>query len=183
MYSLTKKRWQAIHNRDADYNGSFIYGVTTDKRVCCPSCVHGSDTHPEDIQIFKTNDEALFEGFRPCSDCQPFGELSDKADLVFRVKEYLSANYKNRITLESLSEDFSVSSGILHRAFMTVAEESPQSYLLRVRMFHAKKLLKDGKDSVALVGLKVGIPNLSYFNTVFKQEAGVTAVQYRKQNK
>lgn len=183
MYSLTKKRWQAIHDQDKSYNGSFIYGVATDHRVCSPSCIHGKETNPDDIRIFKTDDEALFEGFKPCSECQPFGELSDKAELVFQVKEYIAAHYKNRITLDSLSEDFHISSGILHRAFMTIAGETPQNYLLRVRMFHAKKLLRDGKDSVALVGLKVGIPNLSYFNTVFKQQVGVTAVQYRRQNK
>ncbi|GAP00422.1 Ada metal-binding domain-containing protein [Fructobacillus ficulneus] len=183
MYSLTKKRWQAIQDRDAEFNGSFIYGVGTDKRVCRPSCVHGPETNPDEIQIFKTNDEALFEGFIPCSECQPFGELSEKADLVFKVKEYLATHYKNRITLESLSDQFDVSSGILHRSFLAVADESPQNYLLRVRMFHAKKMLRESKDCVALIGLKIGIPNLSYFNTVFKQEAGLTAAQYRKQVK
>lgn len=182
MYSLTKKRWQAINDRDSDYDGRFIYGVMTDHRVCCPSCQREKDCSPEDIRILKTSDEALFEGFIPCPDCHPFGDLSEKAELVNQVKVYLAHHYQDRITLESLAEAFQVSTGVLHRAFMTLTDESPQAYLVRLRMYHAKKMLRDGNEAVALIGLKVGIPNLSYFNTVFKQQVGQTAVQYRKKN-
>ncbi|MDF7637268.1 Ada metal-binding domain-containing protein [Leuconostocaceae bacterium ESL0958] len=180
MYSLTKKRWQAIENRDQQYDGQFYYGVATDRRVCCPSCSADKGCEQRDVKIFKTEDEALFEGYIPCQDCHPFGEDSDKAMLVDQMKVYLAKNYKKRITLESMSKDFGRSTGILHRAFLTLTDETPQHYLLRVRMYHAKKLLRQSNDSVAMVGLKVGIPNLSYFNTVFKQENGLTAVQYRK---
>ena len=183
MYSLTKKRWQAIHKQNKQYDGRFIYGVTSDHRVCCPSCKRSKNCTPKEIRIFKTSDEALFEGFIPCPDCHPFGDLSEKATLVNQVKVYLANHYQERITLESLAEKFHVSTGVLHRAFMAMSDESPQSYLIRLRMFQAKKMLQDGNESVALVGLKVGIPNLSYFNTVFQQQVGQTAVQYRKQCK
>ncbi|MBS9334728.1 helix-turn-helix domain-containing protein [Fructobacillus sp. M1-13] len=183
MYSLTKKRYQAIKEQDHSYDGKFIYGVMDDHRVCCPSCEREKNCVPDDVRIFKTNDEALFEGFIPCPDCQPFGPLSEKADLVYRVKVYLAAHYQQRLTLESLSAAFDCSTGVLHRAFMTQTDESPQAYLIRLRMYHAKKMLSQSADSVAVIGLKVGIPNLSYFNTVFKQQTGMTAVQYRKQNR
>lgn len=183
MYSLTKKRYQAIKEQDQSYDGKFIYGVMEDHRVCCPSCIREKDCVPEDIRIFKTEDEALFEGFIPCPDCQPFGDLTEKAELVDRVKVYLAHNFQKRITLESLAETFDVSTGVLHRAFMTLTDESPQAYLIRLRMYQAKKMLSETNDSVAIIGLKVGIPNLSYFNTVFKQQVGMTAVQFRKQAK
>ncbi|MBS9338232.1 methylphosphotriester-DNA--protein-cysteine methyltransferase family protein [Fructobacillus sp. M2-14] len=181
MYSLTKKRWQAIHDKDASFDGKFIYGIGADHRVCCPSCPKEQDCVPEEVEIFKTNDEALFEGFIPCPECHPFGELTEKAELVYKVKVYLAHNYQKRLTLESMAEEFNVSTGVLHRAFMTKTDESPQAYLVRLRMFHAKRRLKETNEGVAIIGLKVGIPNLSYFNTVFKQQVGMTAVQYRKQ--
>ncbi|MDD9138807.1 methylphosphotriester-DNA--protein-cysteine methyltransferase family protein [Fructobacillus sp. CRL 2054] len=183
MYSLTKKRWQAINDNDANFDGQFIYGVMADHRVCCPSCHREDDCVQKNIRIFKTCDEALFEGFVPCPDCQPFGVLSDKAKLVYQIKTYLAHNYQKRLTLESLADEFNVSTGVIHRAFMTTTNESPQAYLVRLRMYQAKKMLHDSNDSVAVIGLKVGIPNLSYFNTVFKQHVGMTAVQYRKQAK
>lgn len=181
MYSLTKKRWQAIHEKDASYDGKFIYGILDDHRVCCPSCPKEQSCVPEEVEIFKTTDEALFEGFIPCPECHPFGDLTEKEKLVYDVKVYLAHNYQKRLTLESIAEEFEVSSGVLHRAFMTATEESPQAYLVRLRMYHAKKRLKETNEGVAVIGLKVGIPNLSYFNTVFKQQVGMTAVQYRKQ--
>ncbi|WP_248715765.1 helix-turn-helix domain-containing protein [Convivina praedatoris] len=181
MYSLTKKRWQAINEHDASYNNQFLYGVTTDHRVCCPGCLRPKQFTRKDIEIFKTPDESLIHGFIPCPDCHPFGKLDERASFVLNVKSYLVKNYAKRITLEELSQTFHTSTGVLHRSFLLETDETPQNYLLHVRMFHATEFLKNTNLSIAAIGLKVGIPNLSYFNTVFKQQAGLTAVQYRKQ--
>ncbi|CAK8053841.1 helix-turn-helix domain-containing protein [Eupransor demetentiae] len=182
MYSLTKKRWDAIIHSNQAADGTFIYGVDTDGRVCKPSCTYEKDFNKSDVEIFKDEDEALMNGFHPCPDCKPFGLLEGRDQLVIKIKSYLAEHYGQRITLDQLSEHFQISPGILHRAFMQESGESPQNYLLKVRLYHAKEMLKKENTSTALIGLKVGIPNLSYFNTVFKQYYGQTAAQYRKAN-
>lgn len=181
VYSLTQKRWQAINRTDGQYDRQFIYGVLTDHRVCYPGCQREKGFSKKDVVVFQTPDEAIIEGFVPCPDCKPFGDITKRASRVLAVKRYMAENYAKRITLEELGQLFDVSTGILHRNFLLEANETPQNFLLRVRMYHAKQLLKETNLSVAVVGLKVGIPNLSYFNTVFKQQVGLTAVQYRKQ--
>ncbi|WEV55116.1 helix-turn-helix domain-containing protein [Leuconostocaceae bacterium ESL0723] len=180
MYSVTKKRWDAITHHDGQYDGQFIYGVRGDMQVCKPSCQRHQHLARGDIKIFKNPDEALLDGYTPCPDCFPFGKLSPRDQLVYEVKSYIAKHYDQRLTLEQLSEHFHVSPGVLHRSSLLVTKQTPQNYLLEVRMTKAQEMLREGKLSVAMIALKVGIPNVSYFNTVFKQQVGMTAAQYRK---
>ena len=67
---MTPEEWQAIKKRDTAYDGKFLYGVTTTKVICRPSCAtrHAVPSH---IVIFYDLPSALQAGYRPCYCCRP----------------------------------------------------------------------------------------------------------------
>jgi YesN/AraC family two-component response regulator len=55
------------------------------------------------------------------------------------------------------------------------------SYLLSVRITHAKQLLRFTNKSVEEIGYEVGIGAPHYFSRVFKEVEGVSPTVYREQ--
>ena len=61
---------QAIFERDARFDGRFVYGVASTRIFCRPSCA-AKRPKPENISIFASVDEAKNAGFRACLRCKP----------------------------------------------------------------------------------------------------------------
>jgi YesN/AraC family two-component response regulator len=55
-----------------------------------------------------------------------------------------------------------------------------QSYLNRVRIEQAKKLLNDNELSITDTGYAVGYSDLTHFERIFKKLTGATPSQYRR---
>ncbi|MDG0794182.1 AraC family transcriptional regulator [Cohnella ginsengisoli] len=55
-------------------------------------------------------------------------------------------------------------------------------YLNKVRLSHARDLLRSTSLSIAEIGEKTGYLNASTFTTTFKKYMGVSPSDYRKQN-
>jgi YesN/AraC family two-component response regulator len=55
-------------------------------------------------------------------------------------------------------------------------------YLNKVRLSHAKELLKDRSLTIGEIGEKTGYLNSSTFTTTFKKYYGISPSEYRKQN-
>ena len=61
---------KAYDNRDATYNGVFVFGVRTTGIFCRPSCPARKPL-AKNVEFFATAAEALFAGYRPCKRCRP----------------------------------------------------------------------------------------------------------------
>ena len=59
--------------------------------------------------------------------------------------------------------------------------QSPNKYIQKARMEHARQLLADTGLSVMEVGCKVGVADAAYFYRLFKNYYGMSPSQYRKQ--
>lgn len=59
----------AWEQRDAAYDGAFVFGCRTTGIYCRPSCP--SRPKRENIEFFQTIPEALRSGYRPCKRCRP----------------------------------------------------------------------------------------------------------------
>jgi transcriptional regulator GlxA family with amidase domain len=57
---------------------------------------------------------------------------------------------------------------------------TPMTYLNRYRVKRAKTLLEQGKLSITEVAMAVGFSDGSYFNRVFRQEAGLAPGAYQR---
>jgi AraC-like DNA-binding protein len=103
-----------------------------------------------------------------------------KKQSLHHVKAYLDEHYKERITLDSLSEQFYINKFYLTRIFKEQFGATVLSYLDQVRITHAKQLLRFSHLTVEAIGREVGIEDGAYFNRVFKKVEGVVPGEYRR---
>ena len=103
-----------------------------------------------------------------------------KAD-VSEVKNYLDQNYALKISLDDLCARFYISKNYLTHSFKKQYEVSITSYLLSVRINHAKQLLRFSDKSVEEIGYETGVGAPHYFCRVFKSIEEVSPAVYRAQ--
>ena len=87
------------------------------------------------------------------------------------------------VDVESLASRMAMSRSQLNRRVLAITGLNTSSYMMRVRLAYAKRLLKaDVLMPVGDVALKCGFDDVAYFSRVFKQAFDLTPSQYRRQN-
>jgi AraC-like DNA-binding protein len=84
--------------------------------------------------------------------------------------------------LDSAAQEAAMSRFYFARFFKQLTGQSFHSYLTKVRLVHAKKLLLLGELSLEVVANKSGFASLSSFHRNFKADTGCTPGYYRKSN-
>ncbi|MBO0588640.1 bifunctional transcriptional activator/DNA repair enzyme AdaA [Sporosarcina sp. E16_8] len=176
---LTDEQWQAITQNDAGFDEFFIYAVKSTGIFCRPSC-KSRDPKKENVCIFNDAAEAIAGGFRPCKRCKPTGLRLPDEEWVIQIGEYIDEHFHEPLTLEILADDCHGSPYHLQRTFKRITGLTPVEYIQKVRISKAIFELTTTDKSVAEIGLSVGLPNSSYFITLFKMKTGQTPKQYRK---
>lgn len=103
--------------------------------------------------------------------------LSHKLGQIFR---FISEHFREKITLDELSENFSISKFYLAREFKKEYGVTIIQYILSKKINHAKSLLRYTDLPIEEIAAQCGISDASYFNKIFKKMEGMTASQYRK---
>lgn len=79
-----------------------------------------------------------------------------------------------------LAEKMAVSISQLNRKLNGITGQSTVSYILKVKLVKAKKMLQDSSNSVADVADICGFYDANYFSRVFKKEFGMSPTQFQK---
>ena len=77
--------YQALVDRDSEFEGVFYVGVTTTGIFCRPTCP-ARKPKPENVEFFGSPKEALYAGYRPCLRCQPLDRDKKAPELVTRLR-------------------------------------------------------------------------------------------------
>lgn len=178
---ITTEQWQAIVNNDSSYDGQFWYAVRTTGIFCRPSC-KSKAPRSQNVTIFADPDQALIAQYRPCKRCKPTGERLPDQEWIAVITQYIDQHYTEPLTLHGLAEIGHGSPYHLHRTFKKVMNITPVEYIQRCRIDQACQELITTNHSMTAIGLNIGIPNTSYFVTLFKKKIGITPAQYRKQH-
>jgi len=177
LYSETLT--EAIINNDASFDGQFFYAVKTTGIFCRPSC-KSRPPKKENIVLYRTAEQALSEDFRPCKRCKPTAERLPDDEWITQITEYIDRNYCDTLTLQMLADTCHGSPYHLHRTFKRVKGMTPTQYIQQKRVDKAKQLLFFSHLTISEVGIDVGLPNTSYFTTLFKKITGYTPTGYRQ---
>ncbi|MFD1989900.1 bifunctional transcriptional activator/DNA repair enzyme AdaA [Paenibacillus nicotianae] len=178
---ITTEQWQAIVTNDSSYDGEFWYAVRTTGIFCRPSC-KSKAPKPQNVTIFADPNQALNAQYRPCKRCKPTGERLPDHDWIAIITQYIDQHYNESLTLDRLAEIAHGSPYHLHRTFKKVMSITPVEYIQHQRIDRACQELINTDQSITTIGLNIGIPNTSYFVTLFKKKIGITPAQYRKQH-
>lgn len=100
---------------------------------------------------------------------------------VQQALKYIHNNYSTDISLDRVASTVSLSKYHFSRLFKEMTGFTYRSYLNRVRIEQAKKLLNDDALSVTDAGYCVGYSDLTHFDRIFKKIVGFSPTQYRRQ--
>ena len=108
-------------------------------------------------------------------------EKSDISRLIKNVIQYINHNFREDINLSRIAQEFWLNPSYLSRQFKYHVGINITEFITRQRLNYAKILLTITDKSISEIALETGYNNISYFNTVFKNQVGTTPRQYRKE--
>ncbi|OKP88488.1 hypothetical protein A3844_07225 [Paenibacillus helianthi] len=103
-----------------------------------------------------------------------------KPNLVAQAVRYLHENYALPIMVDPMAELLDCSAGHLSRIFKKETGSSLITYLTRIRMDKAKELLLRTDASLQEIAEGIGIPDVIYFNRLFKKQVGVSPGRFKQ---
>ena len=95
-------------------------------------------------------------------------------------REYLLANYPEEFCLSSVARYSNMSPFHFLRTFKKTYGETPNEFLIRLRVEKAKKMLITENFSVSEVCERVGYASLGSFSSLFLKQVGMAPTLYRR---
>lgn len=95
------------------------------------------------------------------------------------VLRYINTHYTENLTLDSLSEQFSISKSYLAHEFSKCFNMSIYQYILMNRIIYARQLIAQG-ESMLSVALQCGFNDYSNFLRAFTRHTGRTPSEWKK---
>ena len=92
---------------------------------------------------------------------------------------YLNDNYMYQIRISDLAAAIGVERSYLSRVFYNEYHQSPQQYLVRLRMEKACEMLGNTHMSIAEIAAAVGYEDPRSFTKMFRQRQGISPSEYR----
>lgn len=103
------------------------------------------------------------------------GARDDKLEPILR---YLEENTRRRLSVASVSREFSLSSTTLKKLFSTHLGCGVMSYFLDCRIREAKKLIREEEMNFSEIAAELGFASVHHFSRIFKQKSGMTPTEY-----
>ena len=106
-----------------------------------------------------------------------------QAETPSPVKEavkYMEYHYFENLSLEKIAGYVSLHPVYFSRIFKNAIGDSPHSYLIRIRLRHAKILLMNSNQTVEQISVHCGFQSSKHFIRAFKQRNLVTPQMFRK---
>jgi AraC family transcriptional regulator of adaptative response / DNA-3-methyladenine glycosylase II len=173
--------WDRAQAREGRYDGRFLIGVLTTGIYCLPSCA-ARPPKPENVRLFKTEEEAKVAGLRACKRCRPDlfyrGEDSDISLFEGLVARVRSAP-ENFASVQAMAQACGVSQTKLGELMRDHAHLAPAQWLRRERVRAACRQLLAGEDKIADIGFGVGFESESVFHRQFLALTRMTPGSYR----
>ena len=108
-------------------------------------------------------------------------EAMNKLNPTF-ISQYIELHYMENLYLDHIAEVVETSPKYFSSYFKKTFGVNYVEYLNKVRLSHARELLKDTVYTVGEIGEKTGYLNSSTFTTTFKKYYGISPSEYRKQH-
>ncbi len=99
---------------------------------------------------------------------------------IDEVCSYMKKHYAKEIKLEDLAKIAHLNPNHLVRQFKNTYGVSPISYLIKIRMDYAKKLLVESNLPIKMVAAYCGYSDPSFFTSYFKKSFNMSPATYRQ---
>lgn len=161
--------YQALLDRDSQYEGVFIVGVKTTGIFCRPTCTARKPKF-QNVEFFTCTKDALANGYRACKVCSPMKSYQEAPDwlttLLKKIEEQPEKKWKD-YELQQLG----YSPSRVRRYFNKTHGMTFQAYLRMSRINKAFLKIKEGQ-TVTQSAFEQGYNSLSGFSSSFKNLTG-----------
>ena len=150
--------WQALCERDANYDGRFVFAVRSTGIFCRPSCPARRPLRAN-VQFLSDATSAAAAGFRPCKRCTPQGASpAEQLDALVSAACELLDNAEQTLTLTELAARIGLSASHLSRAFKARTGLTPHAWVNARRQQRLHAALPEA-TSVLAAALQAGYPD------------------------
>jgi len=166
---LKNEYYQALLDKDTEYEGLFYVGVKTTGVFCRPTCTARKPKF-ENCEFFETAEQALLASFRPCKRCRPLSHPAEVSELVSTLVEAVEANPEKRWK-DADFRALSIDASTVRRQFKKRFGMTFVAYARARRMGLAMGQIRSG-DAVIDAQLAVGYESSSGFRDAFSKIMG-----------
>lgn len=99
---------------------------------------------------------------------------------VLAVQQFMESHYDCALRLEELAKRFGMSRRNLIRRFKAATGNTPRTYIQRVRIEEAKRLLESTENNISQAMFAVGYTDVNTFRDLFQRYTGFLPSQYRR---
>ncbi len=170
--------YQAIIDKNAAFEGTFITAVKTTGIFCRPTCT-ARKPKKENVEFFKTTKEAILHGYRPCKVCHPLENLNETPDYIKTIINELSENPALKFKDWDLTQR-GIEPSKIRRWFLKNHGITFQAYQRMFRINTAFKKIQNG-ETVTDAAFSSGYESLSGFTDSFKSVFGVSPKNSKNQ--
>jgi len=107
------------------------------------------------------------------------GQKEHKDSLILSAQNYMEENFKEKITVDELSERFNLGRRTFERRFKSATKNTIVEYIQRVKIESAKIELEKGRKTVSEIMYNVGYTDSKSFRDVFKKYVGISPIEYK----
>ncbi|MGB8450775.1 MAG: response regulator [Anaerocolumna sp.] len=100
--------------------------------------------------------------------------------LINQALNFIKYHYTEKISLDDVAEELSVSKHYLSSIFKKETGENMSLYINKLRIETAKQLLLESDIKIKEVFEKAGYSDQQYFSKVFKKITGLTVIEYKE---
>src|SRR6478672_11192000 len=111
--------WQAVTDRDARFNGAFVFAVRTTGIFCKPSCA-AKPAKRENVVFFDAAGAAREAGFRACLRCKPEKEKAVDPQIEAVIKACNLLDTTEELSIDLVAEELGLSNSHFQRTFKEI---------------------------------------------------------------
>lgn len=173
-------RWRAVIERDRQWDGRFVYAVTSTKIFCRASCP-SRRPRPDRVRFYVTVDDARAAGFRACKRCLPESVAVSGADAMHAplVVRALTLLEDDAMTVTALASALDVSRAHLQRVFLRLVGCTPAEWQRAQRSERLRSALASG-ESVSSAAFDAGFESLPSAYTAASTHLGMSPGALRR---
>ena len=174
--------WRAVRERDARWDGVFVYAVASTRVYCRPTCPSRRPRRDR-VRYFALADAAERAGYRACRRCRPKSSAVPAAiDRVRRACSVLASSTNGLISLTALAARVGGSPHHLLRTFKQTLGVSPREFADACRVGCLKTALRSG-EGVAAATYDAGYGSGSRIYERSSAKLGMTPAAYARGGK
>jgi AraC family transcriptional regulator of adaptative response/methylated-DNA-[protein]-cysteine methyltransferase len=170
--------WQAVLSRDANYDRSFVFAVSSTGIYCRPTCA-AKRPRRENVTFFRHGADAEKAGYRACLRCRPQTTSDHEQMEIKAICRYIEGHLEEPLTLAKLGAEFGRSPFQLQKKFKAALGITPRAYAESCRINRLKHNLQSG-HSVTKAMYDAGYSSSSRLYEQAVSHLGMTPDKYRR---